>query len=146
MICRDPSHRNSFHSTRSWWTGLVICLVMSLLSFSCSRQQEEATTEVDYPQPRYPRYLVNPGMDELLNAARFAVRQPTGRAPLGKMQSGQNIYVFIQWGQDMSVWEAVKQAWGERGVEAHAIGIWDVMGITKEEYDISMELNIVHGQ
>ena len=145
MIYRDSSHGNSFHSTRFWWTGLVTCLVMSLLSFSCSRQQEEATTEVDYPQPRYPRYLVNPGMDELLNAARFAVRQPTGRAPLGKMQSGQNIYVFIQWGQDMSVWEAVKQAWGERGVEAHAIGIWDVMGITKEEYDISMELNIVHG-
>jgi hypothetical protein len=145
MSIGDCSHKAFSNSERLRWTGLVTCLVMSLLSFSCSRQHEEAMTGAAYPQPRYPRYLVNPDMDDLLIAARVAVSQPTGRAPLGKMQSGQNIYVFIQWGQDMRVWEAVKQAWDEKGVEAHAIGIWDVMGITKEDYDKRMELNIVHG-
>ena len=145
MICRGSSHRNSFPSTGSWWTGLVTCLVMSLLSFSCSWPQEEAMTGAAYPQPRYPRYLVNPDMDNLLSAARVAVRQPTGRAPLGKVQSGQDVYVLVQWGQDMQVWEAIKQAWAERGVEAHSVGIWEVMDLTKEEYDKGIEPEIVHG-
>ena len=145
MNIGDCSHKAFSNSERLRWIGLVTCLVMSLLSFSCSRQQEEATTEVDYPQPRYPRYLVNPSAEKLLDAGRFAVRQPVGRAPLGKMQSGQTVHVLIQWGQDMQVWEAVRQAWAEKGVEAHAIGIWDVMGITKEEYDQRMESNVVLG-
>ena len=145
MSIGDGSHKAFSNSERLRWIGVVTCLVMSLLSFSCSRQQEEPMAGAAYPQPRYPRYLINPDTDDLLSAARFAVRQPTGRSPLGIMQSGQVVHVLIQWGQDMRVWEAVRQAWAEKGVEAHAIGVWEVMGITKEEYDNRMEPNIVYG-
>ncbi|MBI4442085.1 MAG: hypothetical protein HY649_01775 [Acidobacteria bacterium] len=100
---------------------------------------------MQYPAPRYPRYLVNPSSDLLLQAARFAVRQPVGRSPLGKAQPGQTAHVLTQWGQDMKVWEAVKTAWEERGVKAEAVWIWDVMGITKEEYDKRIESSIVYG-
>ena len=145
MTYCDSSHGRFSHWTQSWQVGVIVCLVVSLISVSCSPPPEEARTEVDYPQPRYPRYLVNPDMDELLSAARFAVRQPTGRAPLGKMQSGQKVHVFLQWGQDMRVWEAVQQAWAEKGVEAEASGFWEIMGITKEEYDRRMAENAVKG-
>ena len=144
MIHHNFPHGEFLRSTRSRLIGASVFLVVSLLSVSCSRQ-EEAMTEVDYPQPRYPRYLVNPDIDDLLSAARVAVRQPTGRSPLGKAQSGQNVYVFIQYGQDMRVWEAIQQAWAEKGVEAQAIGFWEIMGITKEEYDRKMTTDAVHG-
>ncbi|MBI4442084.1 MAG: hypothetical protein HY649_01770 [Acidobacteria bacterium] len=125
--------------------GVTVCLMIALVGFSCSRQQEQASTEMQYPQPRYPRYLVKPNPDQLLAAARFAVRQPVGRAPLGKVQSGQTVHVLIQWGQDMNVWGAIQQAWAEKGVEAHTIGIWDVVGISKDEYDKKMAESVVHG-
>ncbi|MBI4443894.1 MAG: hypothetical protein HY649_11035 [Acidobacteria bacterium] len=131
-------------SMRSRHLGVIVCLAVSLISLSCSRR-EETRTELQYPQPRYPRYLVNPNTDDLMKAARFAVRQPVGRSPLGKMQSGQTVHVFIQWGQDMRAWEAIRKAWAEKGVEAHAVGYWEIMGITKEEYDRRMEANAAHG-
>ncbi|MBI4442083.1 MAG: hypothetical protein HY649_01765 [Acidobacteria bacterium] len=121
-------------------------MMICLMGISCSRPQEqEAKTELSYPQPRYPRYLVNPNSEDLLAAARFAVRQPTGRSPLGIAQSGQTAHVLLQWGQDPQVWDAIQKAWAERGVEAHALWVWDVMGISKEEYYKKMDGNIVHG-
>ncbi|MBI4465079.1 MAG: hypothetical protein HY647_10275 [Acidobacteria bacterium] len=104
-----------------------------------------ARTELNYPQPRYPRYLVNPDTQRMLAAARFAVRQTAGMSPLGKMQSGQTVYVLLQWGQDSRVWEAMKQAWAERGVEAQPLYVWDVLGITEEEYKQRMSKDAVHG-
>ena len=124
--------------------GVIVCLVISFISLSCSRPQEPRT-ELNYPAPRYPRYLVNLDMDNLLKAARFAVRQPVGRSPLGKMESGQEVYVVLEWGQDMQVWEAIKTAWAERGVTAHALGIWEIVGITKEEYDRRVSQSAAHG-
>ncbi|MQA92642.1 MAG: hypothetical protein GEU90_20875 [Gemmatimonas sp.] len=44
-----------------------------------------------YPAPAYPRFLVNPTKDQLLQAARIAVRQPYGRTPLGKLQKGDTV-------------------------------------------------------
>ena len=145
MIYRDFTHGGSLHSTRSRPIGVIVCLVFSLISVSCSRLQEQAGTGVDYPQPGYPRYLVNPNMDELLSAARFAVRQTAGMAPLGNVQSGQTVYVLMQWGQDMKVWEAMKQAWAEKGVEARALNDWEVIGITQEEYQERMSNHAVYG-
>ena len=142
MTCHDSSHREFLQGTRFRLTGAIVFLLVSLIGVSCSRQEE---AEVDYPQPRFPRYLVNPNPDEMLNAARFAVRQPTGRSPLGRMQSGDTVHVLLQWGQDVDVWEAIQEAWAERGVEAHAVWYWEIMGISKEEYYERMDPNVAHG-
>ncbi len=125
----------------------ILSFFLLLVSFGCGAE-EVATSgqpEGDYPLPRYPRYLVETQPEDLLEAARVAVRQPRGRSPLGKMESGQTVYVLIQWGQDMEVWEAIKQAWAEKGVEAHTVGYWDIMGLTKEEYQARIEPNLVYG-
>ncbi|MBI4443448.1 MAG: hypothetical protein HY649_08760 [Acidobacteria bacterium] len=137
------SRGDLWHSSRASQMGLIVCLVVGFLSISCRR--ESAQTELDYPPPRYPRYLVNPNMEELTRAARIAVRQVSGNTPLGKVQSGETVYVFLTWGQDMRIWEAIKQAWAERGVEAHAVGYWEVLGKTKEEYDQHSAANAAYG-
>ena len=144
MTSRACLRGNIFHSKRFCLTGIMVCLIVGLIAVSCSRR-EEVRTEFDYPQPRYPRYLVNPNTDDLLNAARVAVSQPTGRAPLGKMQSGQTVYVFLQWPQDMEVWEAIRQAWAEKGVEAHGVSFGEVLGMSKEEFDETSNKNAAHG-
>ncbi|MBI4443895.1 MAG: hypothetical protein HY649_11040 [Acidobacteria bacterium] len=144
MLNRDCLADTFFNRSRLGWLGVIACLTVSLVSLSCSRR-EETRTELQYPQPRYPRYLVNPNTDELLNAARIAVRQPTGRCPLGMIQPGQKVYVFLTWGQDMKVWEAIQQAWAEKGVEAHAVGYWEVLGMTKEAYDQLSSANAAFG-
>ena len=136
MISRDFSPGDLLHSTRSRWMGVVVCFVVSLVSLSC--RQPAVQTELNYPQPRYPRYLTNPSAEQLLKAARYAVRQTAGGAPMGRMQSGQTAYVFVHAGLDMKVWEAIKQAWAERGVEARLMLPWEVMGISKEEFDRRM--------
>ncbi len=129
---------------RSRLPGAVVLLVIGLIAFSCSKK-EPAKVEFSYPAPRFPRYLVRPNPDALLKAARVAVRQPTGRNPLGKIQPGQSVYVFTQWGQDDSVWDAIQKAWAEMGVEAHRVGYWETMGITKEEYDRRCKENAAYG-
>ncbi|MBI4464196.1 MAG: hypothetical protein HY647_05780, partial [Acidobacteria bacterium] len=145
MKSRNSLQRKLILLTRSCRMVVLACLVVSGISVSCSRQPEVARTELNYPQPRYPRYLVKPDKSELLKAARFAVRQPVGRSPLGKVQPGESVHVFLQWGQDVDVWEAIKAAWAEKGVEAHAVWYWEIMGISKEEYYKRMDPNVVHG-
>ena len=54
MTYYDSSHGRFSHWTQSWQVGVIVFLVVSLLSVSCSPPPEEARTEVDYPQPRYP--------------------------------------------------------------------------------------------
>ncbi|MBI4465656.1 MAG: hypothetical protein HY647_13205, partial [Acidobacteria bacterium] len=139
------SLREFWYPTRSRLISVIVCFVVGSITFSCSRQPEMAKTELNYPQPRYPRYLVNPDPEHLLAAARFAVRQTGGMAPLGKIQSDQTVYVLLQWGQDMRVWEAMKQAWAEKAVEARPLFVWDVLGITEEEYKQRMSKDAVHG-
>ncbi|MDA2934228.1 hypothetical protein MYX82_07780 [Acidobacteria bacterium AH-259-D05] len=125
----------------------ILSFLLLLVSFGCAA--EEVVTSVqpegDYPLPRYPSYLVETQPEDLLEAARVAVRQPTGRCPLGMMESGQTVYVLLQWGQDMEVWEAIKQAWAERGVEARAIAVWEVMRMTQEEYEVKVQASLMHG-
>jgi hypothetical protein len=84
--------------------------------------------------------------DQLLDAARFAVRQPYGRSPLGKMQSGQTVHVIVQYGQDPDVWAAIQRAWEERGVKALAVGSWELMGMTEAAYNEHVKRNLLYGQ
>ncbi len=111
----------------------------------CSRGPAPVEGET-YPAPRYPHYLVKAGAaGDLLDAARVAVRQPYGRSPLGKMQSGQTVYVLMPYGQDMDVWDAVRRAWAERGVEAKTVGSWELMGMTEQAYNAHVERNLLYG-
>lgn len=144
MICHDYSQREFLRSARFRLMGGIVCLVVTLIAFSCSKK-EAAKTELAYPAPRFPRYLAHPGKEGLMKAARFAVRQSMGMSPLGKIESGKTVYVLIQWGQDMDVWEAVKQAWKERGVDARLMYMWDVMGLSKEEYEAKVKPGLMHG-
>ncbi|MBI4456746.1 MAG: hypothetical protein HY644_12720 [Acidobacteria bacterium] len=122
----------------------MLAFFLLIFGVSCARQKE-AQQEVTYPKPRYPKYLVNATKNDLLEAARPAVRQSAGRCPLGLMQSGQTVYVLLQWGQDLQVWEAIKQAWAERGVTAREMWMWDAMGMSKEEYEQKVQEGLMHG-
>jgi hypothetical protein len=124
------------------WTSLGVSL--ALLGFGAAAQESVRQT-MDYPAPRFPRYVVQPNPKDLLEAARFAVRQTSGNSPLGKIEKGQDVYVITEWGQDPQVWDAIAKAWAERGVTAHAIGYWEVMGIGKEEYFRLAEKNVHRG-
>lgn len=108
--------------------------------------EAQGTRQGQYPKPVYPRYLVKPSKQKLLEAARIAVRQVYGRAPFGKLQRGQTVHVFLQWAQDPQVWEAVKTAWAERGVTAVAIPPWTLTGLTEAEYKEWGKTNLVHGK
>lgn len=128
-------------SLSNWLWLISLSFLLATVGCSASKQTQQEV----YPSPRYPRYLVDTSQGNLLDAARLAVRQTSGRCPLGSMQSGQTAYVFIQWGQDMEVWDAVRQAWAERGVKAYTVGYWDILGMSKEEYESQLKPNLVYG-
>ncbi len=123
----------------------ILVAVLGLVLVSACRRSEPSGPGTPIPAPVYPRYLLKTSANELMAAARLAVRQPYGRSPLGKMQSGQRAYCLIQYGQDKNVWEAIRQAWAERGVEGIALGAWELMGQTEAEYNAHVEQNLLHG-
>jgi hypothetical protein len=129
------------------WTkhtlGLVVSLGATLGLAACGWGRADTAAVV--PAPRYPRYLVKATVDELMPAARLAVRQAYGKSPLGKMQSGQTVYVIHQYGQDDQVWDAIARAWQERGVQSHVIGSWELVGLTKDAYFAQVKDNLLHG-
>ncbi|MBI4456651.1 MAG: hypothetical protein HY644_12225 [Acidobacteria bacterium] len=126
-----------------FYGSAILTAFLLLVVVNCGRQKEARQEE--YPKPRFPKYLVNPSKEALLEAARIAVRQTGGMSPLGKMQSGQTVYVLLQWGQDPQVWEAMKQAWTERGVTAREMWMWDAMGMSKKEYEKNVQESLMHG-
>lgn len=129
-------------------TTIFILGTLVVLPSACSRRQEQAPQEpqaFEYPTPRYPKYLVKFEPERLLRAARIAVRQQGGMTPLGKVQKGELVHIWVNLGQDMEVAEAIKQAWAELGVKAEVLGYWDVMEISKEEYLKRYESGMVRG-
>lgn len=128
---------------RSKWILTVMFLVVMLKGGNSLAQAQQ---KEQFPKPIYPRYLVNPSKAKLLEAARLVVRQVYGRAPLGKLQKGQTVHVFLQWQQDPQVWEAIKEAWAERGVTAVAIPAWTLPGMTEAEMKDWAKTNLIYGQ
>ncbi|OFV96187.1 MAG: hypothetical protein A3F68_04995 [Acidobacteria bacterium RIFCSPLOWO2_12_FULL_54_10] len=120
-------------------------LLTSLLASGVSLMAQTQARE-QYPRPAYPRYLVKPSKDRMLQAARIAVRQVYGRSPLGKIQSGQTVHAFLEHQQDMAVWEAVKQAWAERGVKAFAVRAWELPGMTETDFNQWAKSNLIYGK
>jgi hypothetical protein len=108
-----------------------------------------ATSEGDYPAPRYPRYVVDTegaaGRENLLKMARVAVRQSSGRSPLGVMQNGETVHVLVLYDQDMRVFEVIQEAWKERGVDARPIWAWDLFEMSKEEYEQAVKSTLQFG-
>ncbi len=125
-------------------SSLVTLLGLVVTVSGCGRP-EPAAPGTTMPGPVYPRYLLKASADELIDAARLAVRQVYGRSPLGKVQSGQRVHVLFQYGQDRNVWEAIRQAWAERGVEGVPVGAWELMGQTESEYNAHVQQNLLHG-
>lgn len=88
-----------------------------------------------YPNPRYPAYLKPPkSVEDLMPAAREAVRQTAGKTPLGLAKSGQHIGVISTYGGDLMVKQALVRAYAERGVTADFLWHSEALGYTDEEF------------
>jgi hypothetical protein len=98
-----------------------------------------------YAEPRYPAFLINPSKEQLIDAARVAVRQSAGRSALAKAPKGTPVHVFLPYAQDMEVWDALKRAWAEQGVNAVAIQPWEAYRIPREEYEKRAKANLMTG-
>ena len=120
-----------------YFRGLVVCspIVLAASLVSCGGPiVEEPRQAFDYPAPRYPRFAVSPTSEQLLEAARGAVRQNYGMGALGRARRGTTVHIFLPEGQDREVWEAIRNAWAELGVTAVAVWPWEVRGLPEAEY------------
>ncbi len=125
--------------------SIFVALFWVVALVSACRRSEPSGLGTPVPGPVYPRYLLKTSSNELMDAARLAVRQVYGRSPLGKVQSGQRVHVLFQYGQDRNVWEAIRLAWAERGVEGVPVGAWELLGTTEAEYNAHVQKNLLHG-
>ena len=88
------------------------------------------------PKPAFPSYLKTPrSVDELLPAARAAVRQTGGRVPLGLVERGEIAAMFVPYRSEPLVQEAIKRAFAERGVEAQILFENELVGVKKEDLE-----------
>jgi hypothetical protein len=108
-------------------------------------QRVSAGAAGDYPAPRFLASLLTPTEDDLLSAARIAVRQSHGMSPLGKMEKGETVHVVLPFSQDMAVWEAIRKAWAERGVTALPIRPWEITGEDEPAYRARARKAVLHG-
>jgi hypothetical protein len=91
------------------------------------------------PPPAFPSYLKKPdSIEQLMPQARAAVRQTGGRTPLGLVEPGKHLLIVVGEIRDsrpnMMVQEAIKRALEERGVKCTILTIWEVLGLTEQEY------------
>ena len=92
-----------------------------------------------FPAPAFPSYLKKPdSIEALMPQARAAVRQTGGRTGLGLVDPGKTLLIVVgelrDTRPDMMVQEAMKRALEERGVKAIVLTIWEVLGLTEQEY------------
>lgn len=88
----------------------------------------------DYPKPRFPSYLKPPrSVEDLMPAARTAVRQTGGMSPLGLAKPGQKVLILVPSNQEPMVVEAIIRAFKERGVDATVKYVYDLRGMTREQ-------------
>ncbi len=91
------------------------------------------------PPPAFPSYLKRPdNIEQLMPSARAASRQTQGRSPLGLVDAGKHLLIVVGEIRDtipnMMVQEAIKRAMEERGVKTTVLTIWELLGLTQEQY------------
>src|SRR5262244_3127459 len=91
------------------------------------------------PPPAFPSYLKKPdSIEALMPQARAAVRQTGGRSALGLVEPGKTALIIV--GElrdskpDMMVQAAIKRAYEERGVKCTILTVWDLLGLSEQEY------------
>jgi hypothetical protein len=96
-------------------------------------------TTKPFPAPAFPSYLKKPtSIEQLMPQARAAVRQTGGRTALGLIDRGKTVLIVV--GElrdsrpDMMVQEAMKRALEERGVKAIVLTVWELLGLSEQEY------------
>src|SRR5262245_10511258 len=96
-------------------------------------------TTKPFPVPAFPSYLKKPtSIEQLMPQARAAVRQTGGRTALGLVDRGKTALIVV--GEirdsrpDMIVQEAMKRALEERGVKAIVLTVWELLGLSEQEY------------
>jgi hypothetical protein len=87
-----------------------------------------------YPEARFPKYLKTAKtVDELMPAARAAVRQTAGRVPLGLANPGDEIMIVVPWNAERLVQDAIKRAYAERKIKAHIQYENELAGVSKAD-------------
>lgn len=88
----------------------------------------------EYPEPRYPSYLVKPKtVNDVMPFARAGVRQTGGRTPLGLVNPGQTVLLVTNIRSEPLLLEALKKAYEERGVKVQYVSTYELTGVSKEE-------------
>lgn len=83
-----------------------------------------STNRFPYPLPCYPDYLNAPkSVDDLMPAAREALKRTTGRAALGLAQPGDKVLIVAPPPpvQDLMVLQAFLEAFKEKGISAQSV-------------------------
>src|SRR5262249_34963337 len=96
-------------------------------------------TNKPVPPPAFPSYLKKPdSVDALMPQARAAARQSAGRTPLGLVEPGKNLLIVVgeisASSPNMMVQAAIKRAMEERGVKTTVLPLWELLGISEDEY------------
>jgi len=139
---------NKFNLIGSVFFSVALLLMTSAVVQESIAQDngEPMVNPGSYPAPRYPSFLENATKEQLLAAARVAVRQTEGYSTLGVAERGQTVHVFTMYNQDMDVWEAIKEAWAERGVTGILVQGWEILEMSKEEYEKRAKENLLTGE
>lgn len=86
------------------------------------------------PKAAFPSYLTAPKtVEELMPAARAAVRQTGGRSPLGLVEKGEIAVVVVAFDAIEIVQQAMVAAMKERGVELRVLWENELAGASKED-------------
>ena len=90
----------------------------------------------EVPQPVYPSYLSRPkSVEEMLPKARAAVTQTGGFSPYGAVKPGEKVLLVLSWYAERMVYEAIKQAFAERNIDARIVYENELVGIEKADIE-----------
>lgn len=123
---------------------IVVSVALGMLALSAIAAM--VMNHKDYPSPAYPLYMAEPNEEGLVHAARVAVRQTSGRSPLGIAEPGTTLHIIPQLDQDPLVQRAFDTAFAERDIEVEWIGVWELMGMTEEEFRKQARDNLILGE
>lgn len=116
---------------------VAFAAIAALLGYSFLPEDQARldAAQEKYPPPRFPSYLKPPkSIEEVMPFARAAVRQTGGRTPLGLVEKGQTLLlVATDHVAEPMVLEAIRRAYGERGVKARIMKEHELRGLTLEE-------------
>lgn len=116
---------------------LYVTLVAGIALFSLFCSTAEVQVEApQYPEPRFPAYLVNPAtVEDAMPYARNYVRNDAGFEGLGLgfVKPGQQIAIVVPASAEDSIMEAIERALEERDIKLHILRDYQLAGVSRED-------------